>query len=128
MLRGKPLRIERLVNLGLTRVEKGDVRNYREGDLVVFNQNLLNYRLKKDEILTVSGLDYNRVMLLHPDGKPRWIRPAGSSRYRLDVYETWLGLLLIRKGIGVQTVAGGSAEPRLRGRDFGCVGLSQLHE
>ena len=88
VLRGKPLRIERLVNLGLTRAEKGDVRNYREGDLVVFNQNLLNYRLKKDEILTVSGLDYNRVMLLHPDGKPRWIRPAGRSRYRLDVYET----------------------------------------
>ena len=88
VLRGKPLRIERLVNLGLTRAEKGDVRNYREGDLVVFNQNLLNYRLKKDEILTVSGLDYDRVMLLHPDGKPRWIRPAGRSRYRLDVYET----------------------------------------
>ena len=88
VLRGKPLRIERLVNLSLTRAEKGDVRNYREGDLVVFNQNLLNYRLKKDEILTVSGLDYDRVMLLHPDGKPRWIRPAGRSRYRLDVYET----------------------------------------
>ena len=26
-------------------------------------------------------------MLLHPDGKPRWIRPSGSIRYRLDVYE-----------------------------------------
>ena len=88
VLRGKPLRIERLVSLGLTRAEKGDRRNYREGDLVVFNQNLLNYRLKKDEVLTVTGLDYDRVMLLHPDGKPRWIRPAGRSRYLLDVYET----------------------------------------
>ena len=37
----------------------------------------------------MTGFDYDRVMLLHPDGKPRWIRPAGSSiRYRLDVYET----------------------------------------
>ena len=88
VLRGKALGIERLVSLGMTRTEKGDVRNYREGDLVVFHQHLVNYRLKKDEILTVTGIDYDRVMLLHPDGKPRWIRPAGSIRYQLDVYET----------------------------------------
>ena len=88
VLRGKPLRIERLVSLGMTPAERGDRRNYREGDLVVFHQNLLNYRLKRDEILTVTGFDYDRVMLLHPDGKPRWFRPADSIRYRLDVYET----------------------------------------
>ncbi len=88
VLRGKTLGIERLVSLGLTRTEKGDVRNYREGDLVVFHHDLVNYRLKKDEILTVTGIEYDRVMLLHPDGKPRWIRPAGSVRYQLDVYET----------------------------------------
>ena len=88
VLRGKTLRIERLVSLGMTRAEKGDRRNYREGDLVVFSQNLLNYRLEKDEILTVTGFDYDRVMLLHPDGKPRSIRPAGRIRYSLDVYET----------------------------------------
>ena len=70
----------------MTRAEKGDVRNYREGDTVVFHQDLVNYRLKKDEILTVTGIDHDRVMLLHPDGKPRGIRPAGSIRYRLDVY------------------------------------------
>ena len=88
VLRGKTLRVERLVSLGMTRAEKGDRRNYREGDLVVFSQNLLNYRLKRDEILTVTGFDYDRVMLLHPDGKPRSIRPAGRIRYSLDVYET----------------------------------------
>ena len=88
VLRGKTLRIERLVSLGMTRTEKGDRRNYREGDLVVFSHNLLNYRLEKDEILTVTGFDYDRVMLLHPDGKPRSIRPAGRIRYSLDVYET----------------------------------------
>ena len=47
VLRGKPLRIERLVSLGMTRTEKGDRRNYREGDLVVFHQDLKNYRLKR---------------------------------------------------------------------------------
>ena len=88
VLRGKPLRIERLVSLGMTPAERGDRRNYREGDLVVFHQDLVNYRLKRDEILTVTGFDYDRVMLLHPDGKPRWFRPADSIRYGLDVYET----------------------------------------
>ena len=88
VLRGKTLRIERLVSLGMTRTEKGDRRNYREGDLVVFSQNLLNYRLKRDEILTVTGFDHDRVMLLHPDGKPRRFRPADRIRYSLDVYET----------------------------------------
>ncbi|MDE0278737.1 MAG: relaxase domain-containing protein, partial [Defluviicoccus sp.] len=88
VLRGRTLTIERLVNLGMTRAERGDVRNYREDDEVVFNQDLVNYRLKKDEVLTVSGIEGDRVVLLHPDGKPRRIRPAGSIRYRFDVYET----------------------------------------
>ena len=88
VLRGKALRIERLVSLGMTRAEKADVRNYRDGDTVVFHQDLVNYRVKKDEVLTVAGIEHDQVNLLHPDGKPRGIRPAGSIRYRLDVYET----------------------------------------
>ena len=89
VLRGRPLRIERLVSLGMTRAEKADARNYREDDMVVFNQDLVNYRLKKDEILTVTGIEGDRVQLLHPEGGPRSIRPLeGSIRYRLDVYET----------------------------------------
>ena len=88
VLRGRPLRIERLVSLGMTRAEKADARNYREDDTVVFNQDLVNYRLKKDEILTVTGIEGDRVQLLHPGGGARSIRPRGSIRYRLDVYET----------------------------------------
>ena len=88
VLRGKALRIERLVSLGMTRAEKADARNYQEDDTVVFHQDLVNYRLKKDEILTVTGIEGDRVQLLHPDGGARSIRPRGSIRYRLDVYET----------------------------------------
>ncbi len=88
VLRGRTLTIDRLVNLGMTRAERADVRNYRDGDEVVFNQDLVNYRLRKDEILTVTGVDRDRVELRHPDGKPRRIRPAGPIRYRYDVYET----------------------------------------
>ena len=88
VLRGKALTIERLVSLGMTRAEKGDARNYREGDSVVFHQDMVNYRLKKDEALTVTGIEGERVALDHPDGKPRHVRPAGRVRYYLDVYET----------------------------------------
>ena len=88
VLRGKALRIRRLVNLGMTRAEKGDVRNYREDDTVVFQQDLVNYRVRKDDILTVTGIEHDTVILAHPDGKPRRIRPAGGVRYRLEVYET----------------------------------------
>ena len=88
VLRGRTLTIERLVSLGMTRAERGDVRNYREDDEVVFNQDLVNYRLRKDEVLTVAGTDGDRVALMHPDGGLRHIRPAGSIRYRFDVYET----------------------------------------
>ena len=87
VLRGKALTIERLVSLGMTRAEKGDARNYREGDSVVFHQDLVNYRLKKDEALTVTGIEGERVALDHSDGKPRHIKPAGRVRYYLDVYE-----------------------------------------
>ncbi len=87
-IRGKALRIERLVNLGMTRAEKGDVRNYRDGDVVVFNQDLVNYRVGRDDVLTVTGIERDSVVLAHADGKPRRIRPAGGVRYRLEVYET----------------------------------------
>ena len=89
LLRGRTLQIECLVGLGMTRVEMADVRNYREGDTVVFNQDLVNYRVKKDEDLTVTGIEDNRLLLLHPDGRPRHVAPQrGGARYRLEVYET----------------------------------------
>ena len=89
VLRGGALRIDRLVGLGMTRAEKADVRNYSEGDTVVPNQDLMNYRVKRDEALTVTGIEEDRVLLLHPDGRPRHVVPQkGHVRYRLDVYET----------------------------------------
>ena len=88
VLRGRSLRIERLVGLGMTRAEMADVRNYREGDTVLFNRDHVNYRVRKDEALTVSGIDDDRLLLLHPDGRPRYVAPhRGRNRYRLEVYE-----------------------------------------
>ena len=89
VLRGRTLRIERLVGLGMTRAEMADVRNYREGDTVLFNQDMVNFRVRKDEVLTVTGIDRDRLLLLHPDGRPRHVVPErGRTRYRIEVYET----------------------------------------
>ncbi len=88
VLRGRALRIERLVNLGMTRAEKADARNYREGDTVLFNQDMVNFRVKRDDALTVTGTEEDRVVLMHPDGKPRHVAPQQKYyRYRLEVYE-----------------------------------------
>ena len=88
VLRGPVLEIERLVGLGMTRAEKADVRNYGEGDVVVFHQDLVNYRVKADDACTVTGIEGDHVLLSHPDGTTRRIRPEGNIRYRLEVYET----------------------------------------
>ncbi|MDE0047325.1 MAG: AAA family ATPase [bacterium] len=87
VLRGPVLRIERLVGLGMTRAEKADVRNYGEGDVVVFHQDLVNYRVKADDACTVTGIEDDHVLLSHPDGTTRRIAPEGNIRYRLEVYE-----------------------------------------
>ena len=124
VLRGPALRIDRLVGLGMTRAEKGDARNYREGDTVVFRQDLMHYRVKADDALAVTGVEEDRVLLLHPDGKPRRIRPDGPIRYRLEVYET--RPIEIRAGDRVRwtrndkarsLVNGGRAEVAAIGRD-----------
>ena len=97
VLRGRTLRIDRLAGLGLTRAEMADVRNYREGDTVLFNQDMVNFRVKKDEPLEVAGIDRDRLLLMHADGRPRHVAPErGRTRYRLEVYET--RLIEIRAG------------------------------
>ena len=52
-----------------------------------FNENLAHYRVKKNEVLMVTGLDFDRVMLAHRDGSTRSFCPARKVRDRLAVYE-----------------------------------------
>jgi len=80
VLHGPALEIERYVNLHLTRSQKGDVANYRPGDVAVFHHDVYGVKAK-------AG-DACRVLLAHPGGRERRIDPAGYIRYRLDLYET----------------------------------------
>ena len=89
VLHGRVLEIERLVGLGLTRAQKADLAGYRPGDVLVFHNDILHYRVKADDACTVTGTDEEgRVLLHHPDGRPRRLDPAGPIRYRYELYET----------------------------------------
>ena len=89
VLRGPELEIERYVNLHLTRSQKGEVANYRPGDVAVFHHDVYGVKAKAgDACRVLETQDDGRVLLSHPDGRERRINPAGYIRYRLDLYET----------------------------------------
>ena len=88
VLHGPVLTIERYVNLRLTRAQKADVAQYREGDVAVFHARVPPLRLRAGDACRVLGAQGPQVLLDHPDGKPRHIAPAGHIRYRLELFET----------------------------------------
>ncbi len=95
-LHGSSIEIETFVPLNLTRTEAGDPRNWREGDIALFNRERKNYRIRKDDACTVMEVEEDRVILAHPDGRPRHLKPGGDLRYRLDLFEA--KTLTIREG------------------------------
>ena len=95
-LQGGSMELETLVPLSLTRAETGDPRNWREGDIALFNRDMKHYRIRKDDACTVMEVEEDRVRLAHADGRPRHLKPGGELRYRLDLFET--KTLRIREG------------------------------
>ncbi len=95
-LGGGSLEIETLVPLNLTRAETGDVRNWREGDIALFNRDMKHYRVRKDDACIVMAVEEDRVRLVHADGRPRHLKPGSDLRYRLDLFEA--KTLRIREG------------------------------
>ena len=88
VLHGRVLEIERYVNLHLTRAQKSDAGNYREGDIALFHHDVYGVTVKAGDACRVAGIEDELVVLEHPDGKTRRIRPSGYIRYRLELYET----------------------------------------
>ena len=95
-LRGRAMEIETLVPLNLTRAETGDPRNWREGDIALFNRDMKHYRIVRDDACTVMEVEEDRVRLSHGDGRPRHLKPGSYLRYRLDLFEA--RTLRIREG------------------------------
>ncbi len=87
-LHGRTLEIERYVNLHLTRAQKGDLDNWREGDIAVFHADVYGVQAKSGDIFGVIGSQGEKVLLRHPDGKTRRADPSKYLRYRVDLFET----------------------------------------
>ena len=75
VLHGSELEIERYVNLHLTRSQKGDIANYRKGDVAVFHHDVYGVRAKAGDACPVAKVGDERVVLTLPGGKERTIDP-----------------------------------------------------
>ena len=88
VLHGRTLTVERLVSRGMTRAQKGDIRNYVEGDEAVFLHDIWGDKARAGECFTIMGIEGKRARLEHADGRRLAIRPAGRVRYQVEIYET----------------------------------------
>ena len=88
VLHGRTLTIERLVSRGMTRAQKGDIRNYVEGDEAVFLHDIWGGKARAGECFAIMGIEGERARLEHADGRRLAIRPAGGVRYQVEIYET----------------------------------------
>ena len=88
VLHGRSVTLPVLVNLSMTRAQKREIRNYREGDVVVFHNDLYHYRVKSGDICPIHAIDGDRLALEHGDGRPRHVKPDSDVRFRYDVFES----------------------------------------
>ena len=87
-LHGRTIEIDRYINLHLTRAQKGDLANWREGDVAVFHADVYGVQAKSGDIFEVIGSQDEKVLLKHPDGRTRRADPSKYLRYRVDLFET----------------------------------------
>ena len=88
VLRGPTLRLDRYVNLHLTRAQKCELVHYREGDVLVFHQRDYGIGVEAGDACHVIGTEGERVLLDLSDGHVRRMRPDRRIRYRFELYET----------------------------------------
>ena len=88
VLHGRSVTLPVLVNLSMTRAQKREIRNYREGDVVVFHNDLYHYRVKSGDICPITAIDGERLVLDHRDSKARHVKPDSDVRFRYDVFES----------------------------------------
>ena len=86
VLRGRTLRVSRLVDRRLTRALAADIRCYEPGDTVVFHRDA--YGCRADDVCQVTGSGDGWVRLSHPDGVPRRFRPSGNAARNLGLFDT----------------------------------------
>ena len=126
VLHGSELEIERYVNLHLTRSQKGEVANYRPGDVAVFHHDVYGVTAKAgDACRVLEAQDDGRVLLAHPDGRDRRIDPAGYIRYRLELYETQP--MVLRAGDQVRWTRNDTARSLINGEHAEVLSIGSVN-
>ena len=125
VLHGPELEIERYVNLHLTRSQKGDIANYREGDVAVFHHDVYGVRAKAGDACRVAKVGDERVVLTMPGGKERTIDPSGYIRYRLDLFET--RPLVLKAGDQVRWTRNDSARSLINGEHAEVLSIRRVN-
>ena len=85
-LRGRVLKVDRLVNRQLTRALAADIASYEPGDTVVFHRAV--YGCRANDVCTVTEKRDGRVILLRPDGGERSFRPSGNAKTYFGLFDT----------------------------------------
>ncbi|MGU9962330.1 MAG: MobF family relaxase, partial [Candidatus Puniceispirillales bacterium WSBS_2018_MAG_OTU23] len=87
-LSGPEMEQERLINRHMTPYQKSEAHNYNEGDVLVFHNDALNYRIEKDDHYTVmaAGRD-SHIQVENNLGEARQIKTNSTVRYNYNVYE-----------------------------------------
>ena len=126
VLHGRSVELPVLTNLRMTRAQKRDIRNYREGDVVVFHNDLYHYRVKSGDICPILSIDGDRLFLNHPDGKERHLRPDSDVRSRYDLYET--GTIRLQAGDRIRWTRNDKADGLVNGATavIGKIGRTSL--
>ena len=88
VLHGRELAVETLIDLGLTQAQKDNMDNWREGDSIVFHNDLARSRIQAGAICTVTAIENGQARLHHADDGLRHITPADAVRCHLDVCAT----------------------------------------
>lgn len=89
VLTGREITIRRLMPLGLTRDQTGDIGTWREGDVAMIRKNLRGGKAKEGEIFTVAAIEGDHAELVHDDGRVLRVKPGSKNlRYQLDLHET----------------------------------------
>ncbi|MCY3873388.1 MAG: relaxase domain-containing protein [Rhodobacteraceae bacterium] len=89
ILHGRELELDRLVTRGMTRSQKGDIRNWSEGDAAVFHHDLWGGKARAGDCFTVLAIEGEHAVLVHEDGRRLRVKPGGKMlRYQLELYET----------------------------------------
>lgn len=98
----------RLTNLNLTLAEKGDIRHYKKGQCVQFNQHV--EQIKRGSLWTIAEVTDNKVIIENKEKKTRFLNL--NKRSRFDIFEK--SEIALSKGDQVRITRNGYDEKKRR--------------